>query len=75
VVARPSETISAVVGSVVGAALVIVGAYTDLEVTTEVQGAIIVLISWIAAGVTWVVSRRQQAGSAGSAADGAVMWK
>jgi uncharacterized membrane protein YphA (DoxX/SURF4 family) len=59
---RPSEAITAAVGSIVGAILIIVGAFTDAEIPPEVTGAIITLVSWIAALVTWYVAKQQRAG-------------
>ena len=59
---RPSETIVAAVGSIVGALLIVLGAFTDFTVTTEVAGAITLLIAWIATAVTWYIAKRQRAG-------------
>jgi hypothetical protein len=73
VIARPSESIQATVGSVVGAILIIMGAFFDTsKITPEVVGAIILVLSWIAAGVTWYVARKQRAGVLGSSKDGTV---
>jgi hypothetical protein len=69
---RPSESLSAAVGSIVGAVFILIGATTSAEISSEVQGAVIVLVSWIAAGVTWYVARRQRSGELVSAADGTV---
>jgi hypothetical protein len=60
-IARPSETIQATVGSVVGAVLIIMGAFFDTsKLSPEVVGAIILLLSWIAAAVTWYVARKER---------------
>jgi hypothetical protein len=69
---RPSETISGIVGTVIGAILVILGSMTKVVVPTEAAGAIIVLVSYIAWAVTAYVARRQRAGELPSAPDGAV---
>ena len=69
---RPSESITAIVGSVVGAILILVSAIWDVEVGAEVSGAIVVLVSWTAALVTWFVAKRQRSGDLGSAVDGTV---
>jgi hypothetical protein len=71
-VSRPSETITGIVGSIVGAFLVLLGEFGDVEVSTNATAAIIVLVSWIAAGVTWYVARKQRAGELGSSKDGTV---
>jgi hypothetical protein len=55
----PSETITGVVGSVVGAALVIVGSVYDTKVDAAVAGAITTLVSWLAFGVTLMVRMRR----------------
>jgi hypothetical protein len=73
VIARPSETIQATVGSIVGLILIIAGAFFDTsKITPEAVGAIILLLSWIAAGVTWYIARKQRAGMLGSSRDGTV---
>jgi phosphate/sulfate permease len=72
-VSRPSETIQAAIGSIVGAALIVAGAFFDTsKITPEVVGALILLLSWIAAGVTWYIARKQRAGLLGSSKDGTV---
>jgi uncharacterized membrane protein YphA (DoxX/SURF4 family) len=69
---RPSETISAVVGSILGAVFIIVGYATGWDPPVEVVGAITLLVSWIAAGVTWYVARRQRSGELLASPDGTV---
>ena len=69
---RPSETLTAAVGSIVGAILIIVGSVSDIRISTEVSGAITVLVAWIASGVTWYIARRQRAGTLASGAAGEV---
>jgi hypothetical protein len=71
-ISRPSEAITGVVGSIVGAILVLLGQFTDVEVTTEASAAIIVLVSWIAAGVTWYIARKQRSGALQAGNDGTV---
>jgi hypothetical protein len=71
-VSRPSETITGIVGSIVGAVLVLLGEFGDIEVSTNATAAIIVIVSWIAAGVTWYVARKQRSGELGSSRDGTV---
>jgi cation transporter-like permease len=72
VISRPSEAITGVVGSIVGAILVLLGQFTDVEVSTEASAAIIVLVSWIAAGVTWYIARKQRTGDLSASKDGTV---
>ena len=77
---RPAETISATVGTVVGAVLVIVGAvddgldFNDLS-DPEVQGAIAILVGIVSSVVTFFVARRQRDPSdpIASAEDGTVV--
>jgi hypothetical protein len=72
-VSRPSEAVQATIGSIVGAALIVLGAFFDLsKLTPEVVGAITILLSWIAAAVTWYIARKQRAGALGSGTDGTV---
>lgn len=74
---RPSETITAIAGSVIGAVLIIVGWVQEGpdvgNMPTEVVGALTLLVGWISAGVTWWVARRQRQGSLGSTGDGKVI--
>ncbi len=70
---RPSEAITATVGSIVGAAVILLASFTDWEPSTEVVGAVVVIISWIAAAVTYFVAKRQAAGSLGSGPTGEVL--
>lgn len=69
---RPAEGVTAVVGSIVGALGILLGALTDLEVSVQVSGAVVTLISWIAAAATWWIARKQRKGELQSAADGTV---
>ena len=56
----PSETITGIVGSVLGAVFVILGAY-GVEITPAVAGAIMTLVGWLAFGVTlWVRRTRSR---------------
>jgi uncharacterized membrane protein YdbT with pleckstrin-like domain len=71
-VSRPSEVITGIVGSVVGAILIIIGAVWKVEVTPEVSGAIVTVVAWIAAGVTWYIAHRQRDGQLRAAKDGTV---
>lgn len=72
---RPSETMTALVGAIVGALLIILGAF-DVKlvekITPEVAGAITFLVALVAAAVTALVAKRQRTGLAGSGADGTV---
>ena len=70
---RPSESVTAAVGSIVGAVFILVGATTSVEIAGEVQGAVIVLVSWLAALVTWYVAQRQRSRELGSGVDGTVL--
>lgn len=69
---RPAESTTAIVGSIVGALGILLGAITDLEVSVEVSGAVVTLVSWIAAAATWWIARKQRKGKLQSAADGTV---
>jgi uncharacterized membrane protein YjjP (DUF1212 family) len=69
---RPSEAITGIVGSIVGAILVLLGQFFHVEISTEASAAIIVLVSWVAAGVTWYIAKRQRRGQLTAAADGTV---
>jgi hypothetical protein len=74
---RPSESLTAAVGTVLGALFILLGAteggfdFDELK-SPEVQGAVMLLVSWIAAGVTWYIARRQRAGTLASSEDGSV---
>ena len=68
---RPTETITAIVGNVVGATLIILN-WLGVEVPSEVAGAIVLLLSNMVWGITAIVASRQRAGSLPSAADGSV---
>jgi len=70
-VTRPSETVTAAAGSILGALVGILAAY-NITVPSGVQTGIIVLVGWVGAFVTWYVARKQRAGAATSAADGKV---
>jgi len=70
---RPSEAITATVGSIVGAAVILLASFTDWQPSTEVVGAVVVLVSWVAAGVTYFVAKRQAAGSLSSGPTGQVL--
>lgn len=56
----PSETITAIAGSVVGAALVLVGYFGHVELPAEVAGAVTTLVAWTAFGITLVVKARRK---------------
>ena len=68
---RPTETITAIVGNVVGATLIILN-WLGVEVPSEVAGAIVLLLSNMVWGITAIVASRQRAGSLPSAPDGSV---
>jgi hypothetical protein len=72
---RPSETIQAVVGTILGAILIIAGAFADVsKFTPQVVGAIVLLVSYVAAIVTAVVASKQRSSGSTltSATDGSV---
>jgi hypothetical protein len=70
---RPSETFQAAISSIVGAVLIILGVFTDTsKFTLEVQGAIVLLLGFIAWGVTAYTAAKQRKGQLASASDGAV---
>lgn len=70
---RPSEAITATVGSIVGAAVILLASFTDWEPSTEVVGAVVVIVSWIAVAVTWFVAKKQAAGTLTSGPTGEVL--
>lgn len=74
---RPSETVSAVAASVLGALLIIFGSFNAHwveKITPEVMGAIVLLVGWVGALVTWYISKKQRDPNdpTGSANDGSV---
>jgi hypothetical protein len=73
---RPSEAITATVGSILGAFLIVVGWVKNgadfTSMTTEVSGALTLLVSWIPVAVTWFIAQRQRRGELSSLADGSV---
>lgn len=70
---RPSEAAQAAIGSIVGAILIVAGAFFDTsKITPEVVGGIVIVLSWIAAGVTWYIAKRQRAGQLTANEDGTV---
>jgi hypothetical protein len=73
IVTRPSETITATVGAIIGAILSIVGFTNQVEVPAEVAGAIVTLVAFIATAVTTFVANRQRAGDLRSKKDGSVV--
>lgn len=68
---RPSETITAAVGSVIGAVFALLAAL-GINIPEGVNGPVIILVSWLAAGTTYLVARKQRAGDLPSGADGRV---
>lgn len=69
---RPSETLQATVGSIVGAIFVIMSAF-GVTIPDGVEGSVIILVSWIAALVTWRYAKKQRSGDLQSAFDGRVI--
>jgi len=69
---RPSEALSAVVGSILGAVVILLDEIWAIEVSAKALGALIILVSWIAYGVTYLVARRQRSGQLVSEKDGSV---
>jgi hypothetical protein len=69
---RPSEAITAVVGTIVGAGIILLDEFAHVAISARAAGAVVILLSYGAAGVTWVVARRQRAGTAVSDIDGSV---
>jgi phosphate/sulfate permease len=69
---RPSETTTAIVGSIVGACLILLGSIWKVEVSSEVSGAIVTLVAWISVAVTWYIARMQREGELRAAKDGTV---
>ena len=55
----PAEHLTGIVGSIVGAVLIILQWAVGTEVPTEVAAAVVVLVSWLATAVTWWVRRRE----------------
>jgi len=71
---RPSEFITATIGTIVGAVWVIIAAVRNPESADEtiVRAAIVTLLSYFPALVTWWTARKQRAGELLSANDGSV---
>lgn len=64
---RPSEVIQATAGTIVGAVLIVLGAFTDTsKITAEVTGAIVILVSYIAAVVTYFVAKGGETSTPGA---------
>ncbi len=59
---RPSEVLTAAVGTIVGAAAILLDDLFGIALSARSIGALTILVSWVALGVTWFVSRRQDAG-------------
>ena len=72
---RPAETIQAIDGTALGVVVIIVGWVKggDLAVPLTTIGSVQILVSYVAAFVTWVWARRQRAGVRSSASDGSVV--
>lgn len=69
---RPSETVTGIVGSVVGSILSLLAAF-GINIPDGVPGPLVALVGWVAAAVTWWVARQQRAGTKVSASDGKVV--
>jgi hypothetical protein len=71
---RPAEVFQSSTGAFLGALLIIAGVFTDTsKITPEVTGALVLIVSQIAAGVTWFVKQKQHAGQLASGAAGEVV--
>lgn len=68
---RPAEVSQASIGTIVGAVIILLGAF-GLDVPPQVTGAVTVLVSAIAGLVTWMIARKQRAAQLGSRQDGTV---
>lgn len=55
----PSESITGIVGSVIGAVVVIASAY-GADIKPEVVGALTILVGWLATAVTLFVRRNRR---------------
>lgn len=72
--ARPSENLTATVGSIVAAFLGVVAVVKPgFNLAPGAVAAIIGAVAWIAHGITWYISRKQKAGELASAPDGEVV--
>lgn len=74
---RPAEGTQAIVSAIIGAVVILYGAFKngfDFESLSnpEVLGAIMVLVGFVSAAVTWYIGRRQREGELQSAPDGTV---
>lgn len=69
---RPSEILTGAIGTILGAVVILLKEWGGVEISSTALGALIVLVSWIAYGVTWYVSRRQRSGELVSEVDGSV---
>lgn len=68
---RPSETLTASIGSIIAAIGAILVGY-GIEIPAGVEVAAVTLVAWIATGVTWYTAAKQRRGELSSAADGTV---
>jgi hypothetical protein len=60
-VKHPAEFFQATIGTIIGAVLIIAGAFFDVsKFTPQVTGAIVLLLSYIAAAVTFFVVRNSK---------------
>lgn len=73
---RPAEGTQAIVSTILGAILIIVGALKNGiqvdDLNEEVIGALTVLVGFVASAVTWYIARQQRTGELQSAPDGTV---
>jgi len=71
-VTRPSEALTATVGSIVGALLVVLASFTKVTVSAEMAGVIVLAVSWIATAVTYFTAKAQRSGTLTSGPAGEV---
>lgn len=73
---RPAEGTQAIISGILGAILIIIGAFRDGiqvdDLNEEVIGALTILVGFVASAVTWYTARRQREGELTSAPDGTV---
>lgn len=70
---RPSENLTATVGSVVAAVLGVVAIFKpDFNLPPAAVASLVALIAWMAHAVTWFVARKLVKGELISAKDGEV---
>lgn len=69
---RPSEALTAAIGTILGALLIVLDEIWGIAVSAKLSAALLILLSWLAYGITYLVARRQRSGDLVSEIDGSV---